>query len=218
MLDFEAFSGGRGWVKSQKADLAAYPPPPHLEIFFPMADENHGQEPDRDLFGNPLEPLRDRRGRPSFGKTKENQDFVAVRAAMHWSHARIAEALGCDEKTLRKYFSRELREGAMIIEGMCLDVTLRRVREGHMPSVRMMQERLERVAAPPPPSKPAAGEEDAPEDVRPLGKKQQQLAAASQPVAGYGDLYERLAQSRAKTAAKNAGQADDEAGDKGRKH
>ena len=155
-----------------------------------MADENQGGEPDLDLFGNPLEPLRDRRGRPSFGKTKENQDFVAVRAAMHWSHSRIAAALGCDEKTLRKYFSRELSEGQMIIEGMCLDVTLRRVREGHMPSVRMMQERLERVAAPPAPTKPAA--EDLPEGDKPLGKKEQKLAEAAQPVAGYGDLYARL--------------------------
>lgn len=181
---------GVGWVKSQGSAKAANPPPPKREIFFPMADENQGGEPDLDLFGQPMTPLRDRRGRKSFKKDKENQDFVAVRAASGWSQARIAEALGCDEKTLRKYFSRELSGGAMIVEGMCLDVMLRRVREGHMPSVRMMLDRLEGAARPPAPSQPAA--EDELEDAKPLGKKEQKLAEAAQPVAGYGDLYARL--------------------------
>ena len=29
-----------------------------------------------DLFGNPVEPMRDLRGRPSFAKNKENQQLV----------------------------------------------------------------------------------------------------------------------------------------------
>lgn len=92
------------------------------------------------MFGNPSLPIRDRRGRPSFAKTKENQDFVAVRIAAGWSQKRIAENMGIDEKTLRKYFSRELELGAVFIEGVILDVLLRRTREGHAPSIRQLRE------------------------------------------------------------------------------
>lgn len=48
--------------------------------------------------------------------------------------------MGIDEKTLRKYFSRELELGAVLIEGVVLDVLLRRTREGHAPSVRQLRE------------------------------------------------------------------------------
>jgi hypothetical protein len=103
-------------------------------------DDFPNDKPDLDMFGNPALPIRDRRGRPSFRKDKENQDFVAVRIAAGWSQKRIAENMGVDEKTLRKYFSRELELGAVFIEGVVLDVLLRRTREGHAPSVRQLRE------------------------------------------------------------------------------
>jgi hypothetical protein len=103
-------------------------------------DDFPDSKPDLDMFGNPALPIRDRRGRPSFKKDKENQDFVAVRIAAGWSQKRIAENMGVDEKTLRKYFSRELELGAVFIEGVVLDVLLRRTREGHAPSVRQLRE------------------------------------------------------------------------------
>lgn len=103
---------------------------------------------DLDLFGRPGEPLRDRRGRPSFAKTPENQDFVAVRAAAGWAQAAIAAAIGCDEKTLRKHFSRELSGGRLIVEGMALDVLMKKLREGHGPSIRLLLERIDETAAP----------------------------------------------------------------------
>ncbi|MFG6514430.1 hypothetical protein ACGYKD_11545 [Sulfitobacter sp. TB366] len=145
---------------------------------------------DLDLFGQPMVPLRDRRGRPSFQKTKENQDFVAVRAAANWSQKMIAEALGCDEKTLRKNFSRELSGGQLFIEGMCLDVLVRRAREGHAPSIGKLLDRLDRVATPPAPSKKGAAQK---EDTAPvMGKKELALADAGKPESGYGDIYARL--------------------------
>ncbi|PIL20422.1 hypothetical protein P775_09795 [Puniceibacterium antarcticum] len=146
-----------------------------------------------DLFGNPLEPLRDRRGRPSFKKNKENQDFVAVRAAANWSQERIAEALGCDPKTLRANFSRELSGGALIVEGLCLDVLMRRTREGHVPSLRALQDRMDRTAPPAPKAKGKAQEDQAGKDVpAPIGKKEQRLEGAQKPDAEYGDLYDRI--------------------------
>lgn len=141
---------------------------------------------DFDLFGNPVEPLRDRRGRPSFKKTKENQDFVAVRAAAGWTQENIASALGCDPKTLRANFSRELHGGALIIEGLCLDVLLQKVRSGHTPSVNALQARLDRTANPPAPKKPEQPQE--PE----LGVKAKRLQDAAKPDLDYGELYDRL--------------------------
>ena len=106
-----------------------------------------GEAVARDLFGRPVEPLRDRRGRPSFAKTPENQDFVAVRAAAGWAQAAIADAIGCDEKTLRKHFSRELSAGRLIVEGMALDVLMKKLREGHGPSIRLLLERMDETTA-----------------------------------------------------------------------
>ncbi|MBM06664.1 MAG: hypothetical protein CMH88_09915 [Oceanibulbus sp.] len=146
--------------------------------------------PDLDLFGQPLTPIKDRRGRPSYKKTKENQDFVAVRAAAGWSQKMIAEALGCSEKTMRDNFYRELHGGQLIIEGLCLDVLVRRAREGHAPSIGKLLDRLDRVATPPAASKKGEAKK---EDAAPvLGKKQQALAEAADPAKEYGDLYARL--------------------------
>ncbi len=108
-----------------------------------MTEQFSDERPELDMFGQPVQPIRDRRGRPSFKKDKENQDFVAVRAAAGWSQKRIAENMGVDEKTLRKYFSRELENGAILIDGVMLDVLLRRVREGHTPSISHLRSRLQ---------------------------------------------------------------------------
>jgi hypothetical protein len=149
-----------------------------------------------DLFGNKLEPLRDRRGRPSYKKTKENQDFVAVRAATGWTQAMIAEALVTDEKTLRKNFSRELKYGHLILDGLCLDVLLRGTREGHTPSVKALQARLDRVATGEPRRKAAEeAEETQEQDPAPsLGKKELRLDGAREPMLEYGEIYDRIRQ------------------------
>lgn len=145
-----------------------------------------------DLFGQPVQPIRDRRGRPSFAKTKENQDFVAVRIAAGWSQKRIAEDMGIDEKTLRKYFSRELEFGATFVDGVMLDVLMRKVREGHTPSIRQLRERLV-DAAPQAPRRPEANPDQDDDDAdRPMGKKEQARAAAQKVPENYGDIFDRL--------------------------
>ncbi|MEQ8292497.1 MAG: hypothetical protein RIA08_09840 [Roseovarius sp.] len=155
-----------------------------------MKPENPADTVEWDLFGNPVEPLRDRRGRPSFAKSKENQDFVAVRAAAGWTHGMIATAIGCDEKTLRKHFSRELKEGALIVEGDCLDVLYRKVRQGHVPSVRQLREAIGGVApAAPRNNSSLDAEEDGPE--APIGKKEQRLRDAQDVPADWGDIEDR---------------------------
>lgn len=152
-----------------------------------MTDKKTDEDEEIDLFGNPIVPLRDRRGRKSFKKDKENQDFVAVRAAMGWSQAAIASEIGCDEKTLRKYFSRELAGGRLIVEGMCLDVLMKKVREGHAPSVKQLRDALTSTAPPAPRSRRQSEDEDHATS-KALGKKEQRVLDAQQVPEDWGDI------------------------------
>lgn len=130
-----------------------------------------------DLWGNPCDPLRDRRGRPSFKKTPENQQFVSLRAAAGWTQKSIATDMRIDEKTLRKNFSRELSDGALHVEGKILDMLMRRVEQGHVAAARLLLDRLDQNAAAPRPRKVQAEDDDDDaelSDVRPVGKKVQQ--------------------------------------------
>lgn len=99
------------------------------------------------MFGQPIAPIKERRGRPSFGKNKENQELVCLLRAAGWTQSRIARYLGCDEKTLRKNFSRELHDGADIIEGMALEVTLKKMRSGNSVAISRIFDIIEKQGA-----------------------------------------------------------------------
>ncbi len=88
-----------------------------------------------DLFGEPIKPRTERRGRKKYQKLESDQELVCLLVAASWSQARIARYIGCDEKTLRKYYSRELNEGADLIEGKALEVLLRKMKGGENRSV-----------------------------------------------------------------------------------
>lgn len=159
-----------------------------------MADENPDDDAVFDMFGHRVQPIRDRRGRPSFKKDKDNQDFVMVRVAAGWTHKRIAEDMGIDEKTLRKHFSRELENGAVFVDGLMLDVLFKKVREGHTPSIRQLRERLAEAGPLAPRNKPSAEEDDddVEEKAAPLGKKEQRLQDAQAIPDNYGDIFARM--------------------------
>ncbi len=139
---------GRGRVKSLEAPFLPHPRPPHSEIFFTVSDDFSGKDVELDLFGKPIEPIKDRRGRPSFGKSKENQELVCLLRAAGWTQARIAAYLQCDEKTLRKNFSRELQDGADQIEGMALEVTLKKMKSGNSVAISRIFDIIEKQGAP----------------------------------------------------------------------
>ena len=145
-----------------------------------------------DLFGRPVEPLRERRGRPSYAKTEENQRFVEVRAAAGWSHEAIAADMGIDADTLRKHFSGELSNAALKVEGMLLDVLQKRAREGHIPSVRELRERIVARAPKAPRTKDAIAANGKTEGETakpvPVGKKAEKLAKAQDVPKDWGDL------------------------------
>lgn len=133
-----------------------------------MSNENSSAEIETDLFGAPVTQIRERWGRPSFGKNKENQELVALLRAAGWKQSRIARYLQCDEKTLRKHFSRELADGADLIEGMALEVTLKKMRSGNSVATGRIFDIIDRGRIEPP--APSENPEPKPE---PLGKKAQ---------------------------------------------
>ena len=136
---------------------------------------------DHDLFGNPVQALKDPRGRKSFGKSKENQLVVMTMKAAGWTQEKIATFLGCDVKTLRKHFSLELDAGAIQIEGMALQVLVRKMMGGNLSAARdlitMSQAQSPRV-------KPVAIE---PKD-EPLGKKEQAKLDAKSSPSGWAEV------------------------------
>lgn len=136
---------------------------------------------DLDLFGEPVLPIRDPRGRPAYAKSKENQLLVITLRGAGWSQEDIATHMGCDPKTLRKHFSRELDAGALMLEGMALQVLVQKMREGSIPAAKEVH-RIASTRAPRAgrPAKPA-----------PLGKKAERQAAAQEVPHGWGDLIDR---------------------------
>lgn len=158
-----------------------------------MDHENSEAEGGTDLFGQPLLPIRDRRGRKSFRKDKENQAFVARRAADGWTHEMIAEDMGIDPKTLRKHFSRELSSGRIFMVGEMLDILHRRAREGHVPSVKALLDRYEDEAPIAPRNRRSTEDaDDDPASDRALGKKEQADLEAQKVPDNYGDIFSRL--------------------------
>lgn len=148
-----------------------------------------GEDRGFDLFGQLVVPLRERRGRPSYAKTHENQRFVEVRAAAGWSQEVIAADMGIDCDTLRKHFSVELQTGAFKVKGELLDVLRQRAREGHVPSVRVLNEIINATALRAPKGRKAA---DVPTFGLAEGKKAARLRDAQVQPEDYGALYDRL--------------------------
>ena len=147
-----------------------------------MPDENTNAAPEVDLFGAPVTQIRERWGRPSFSKTKENQRVVATLRLAGWAQAHIAAYIGTTEKTLRKNFSRELQAGADLIEGQALEVLVAKMRQGNLTAARRILDLAQAGrAAPPIPKDEADG---------PRGKKEILTDAANKPGATWGNLLQ----------------------------
>lgn len=93
-------------------------------FFIPVSDEFQSDEAERDLLGDPVDMARDSWGRPGFEITKKKQQRVKILAAAGWKQERIARHIGCDTKTLRKHFSRELTHAADDAEAEALTAVM----------------------------------------------------------------------------------------------
>lgn len=147
-----------------------------------MKPENSTADLETDLFGNPLLPMKDPRGRKAYAKSKANQELVVDLRAGGMTHGEIATVLGCDEKTLRKYYSRELHEGAILVQAEAIRVMMRKMRTGNMAATKQV---LEMASLQNTPTKKPQAAEPKPE---PLGKKALLEKGASEVPSGWGDL------------------------------
>ena len=147
-----------------------------------MKPENSISDLETDLFGNPLLPMKDPRGRKAYAKSKENQELVVNLRAFGKTHADIATVLGCDEKTLRKYYSRELSEGALLVEAEAISVLVRKMRTGNIAATKQV---LEMSGLQTVPRKKPLPAEPKPEQ---LGKKAALEKSAGEVPSGWGDL------------------------------
>lgn len=110
------------------------------------------KEKEVDLFGAPIGQIRERWGRPSFANNPENRAFVELMVATGHSQAKIAEAMGCDEKTLRKHFSRELAAGGLTYRVKMLQILHANAMKGNNAAasrlIKIMDEQAKPVRAP----------------------------------------------------------------------
>lgn len=126
--------------------------------------------------------MRDPRGRKSHAKNKQNQELVIDLRGGGMSHADIATVLGCDEKTLRKYYSRELVEGAILIQAQAIRVIMAKMRAGNMTATKQALEISGLQTAPTKPQK------SSPLAQPPLGKKEMLAKEAGEVPRGWGDV------------------------------
>lgn len=147
-----------------------------------MNEKYGGGEVERDLLGDPIAPIRDPRGRKSavgsVGIRKEVQRVVMSLKAAGQSQEQIAEYLRMDVKTLRKYFSRELDHGATLLEGMAMQVLVKRMLDGSVSAAKQVLAVAGVRAAP----RAAKAKPEV------LGKKAALAEAARNPDLGWGDL------------------------------
>lgn len=139
---------------------------------------------DLDLFGNVTGPIKDPRGRPSYAKSKENQLLVGTLAAAGWNQEQIGAYMQCDPKTLRKYFSRELNHGGLFLEGMALQVLVKKMAEGHIGATNKVIDIVGRD----PRAQGGKGKPAEKPKSPPLGKKDQAILDAQDVPQGWAEI------------------------------
>ena len=145
-----------------------------------MPDEFVGEGVELDLLGDPIRPIKDPRGRPAFAKTQENQLLVLSLRGAGWSQADIATYLRCSEKTLRKHFSRELDHGAVLLDGMAVQVLVKKMLQGHVGAAKQVRE-FTQARAP-------RDDKGSPAKAPALGKKAQADRDATRPTDDWSEL------------------------------
>jgi predicted transcriptional regulator len=125
-----------------------------------------------DLFGEPLSPWKDPRGRKRHKRSMQVAETVAVLRATGQSAERIAALVGLSEPTLRKYYFRELDQGASLAQGVLDAAMWAKAKTGVAAAARYMRERFEAGEVAVPVARQRRSEiEDKPEKTEKLGKK-----------------------------------------------
>lgn len=134
-------------------------------------------EQETDLWGDPVPPPSERRGRPSHVPTDEKRFRVKVLSAVNKSPAEIALAMGISEPTLRKYYLRELRGGLPQLRAEVLVAMTKKALDGNVSAMKAIiaETRHADLANPQHPATPR------PRRDPPLGKKERADLAAAEP-------------------------------------
>jgi len=139
-----------------------------------------------DLFGEPLRPVPDKRGRRKLRFPPEVYENVEVLAASEMSQDDIADAIGISAPTLRKYFRPELGKGLARQKAEARLLLAKAARGGNVSAIKAWLADLERHGASAAikererPTRPAAAERK--------GKKEERQDAAAG-VAAAGGKY-----------------------------
>ncbi|MNU34510.1 hypothetical protein D3C71_230930 [compost metagenome] len=102
-----------------------------------MGDENAELT---DLWGDPWTPPKDRRGRKSHRWLKQVAENVAVLKASGLTVELIASRIGLSEPTLRKYYFRELDEGAGLAQAVLNEAMWKKALAGNVGAARYIRE------------------------------------------------------------------------------
>lgn len=103
---------------------------------------------DFDLLGDPIPDGHRGRGRPPHVPTIENRQKCVLLAAIGRTPDEIAAALSITAKTLRKHYSRELREhdaAKLKVEGKLLTALVREIDKGNVSANKELNKRLEKA-------------------------------------------------------------------------
>ena len=130
----------------------------------------------RDLFGRPILPPRETRGRPEHQASEEIRFQIAGLRAFGKTQEEIAAGLGLSVRTLRKYYLPELKGGAEQFKVKALVVLAKQALvENKTPALKELLKRLDTMDLP--------GATRAVPDEKPvrIGKKAQAKLDAEQP-------------------------------------
>lgn len=100
-----------------------------------------------DLLGDPIPEGHGKRGRPTHQPSDEKRRLVIALAAFDKKLDQIASALGITQKTLRKHYSRELREkdeARMRLEGRLMSAALKEVDGGNVSAMNALWKRIDK--------------------------------------------------------------------------
>lgn len=98
-----------------------------------------------DLLGDPISEPDEKRGRPEHTPTETKRSYVLACIAQNWTHDQIAAAIGVTGKTLRKYYSRELRGGKAMLRAALYVKLQEQINVGNVSAIRLAHQLFEKA-------------------------------------------------------------------------
>ena len=135
-----------------------------------MARDFDDEEPRLDLLGDPWTPPRDPRGRKRHKRSAQVAEKIGFLRAAGLTGEQIATRTGLSEPTLRKYYLRELTDGATLARAVLLEAIVEKALGGNVAAAKVMLAEFAKGSAAVPIA-PRKGAEPKPDRVEQLGKK-----------------------------------------------